>query len=467
MPLLIIPNVFINGTVADADLVNQNYNATANVVNALDYQNIGALGIFASDVRPTTEAQATFGGSVGYRFLAYDQNSVPLTIRGNPTQAAHVWRVVNGTDAQKVWIDKDYVLHADATAFTNMDATKLTLTGDLTAENVYANNDVIAIHEVRSNANIRALGTVDAAHGQFARLTGRAGRPNTVWVRRWKSKQHSDSVSMAGGAHYDGTKWVADAVNASVIQTSSTPEGARFFADDKLTSGGDIAAITMRALIDIAGLAIMGHSRIRLPFSFCSIGTFPTGMYLGHGFHYDHDRAAFVSESALCVGILMGSLPAALGNSRFSVTYQTGIAVGATFTPVLVLSLSRRRCNGTASTACRCVRLQILRRAPRFLAATGFRQVRPARMAITISATRAVRPRRISITRPAAIGCKSCLRLASILDRSRCRDEAERVSPTARTCGAVVAATAGLQSNPVPSCSRFLRRREICGAGAA
>lgn len=338
MPLLIIPNVFINGTVADADLVNQNYNATANVVNALDYQNIGALGIFASDVRPTTEAQATFGGSVGYRFLAYDQNSVPLTIRGNPTQAAHVWRVVNGTDAQKVWIDKDYVLHADATAFTNMDATKLTLTGDLTAENVYANNDVIAIHEVRSNANIRALGTVDAATVSSPDLqVGRGGQIRFGFDG--EIKQHSDSVSMAGGAHYDGTKWVADAVNASVIQTSSTPEGARFFADDKLTSGGDIAAITMRALIDIAGLAIMGHSRIRLPFSFCSIGTFPTGMYLGHGFHYDHDRAAFVSESALCVGILMGSLPAALGNSRFSVTYQTGIAVGATFTPVLVLSL--------------------------------------------------------------------------------------------------------------------------------
>lgn len=68
MPNLIIPNTFINGTVADATQVNTNFTAVATVVNALDFNNVGTLGFYASQIIPTSGPQATFGGSQVYTF---------------------------------------------------------------------------------------------------------------------------------------------------------------------------------------------------------------------------------------------------------------------------------------------------------------------------------------------------------------------------------------------------------------
>lgn len=62
-----VPNSFSNGTIASANQVNANFSALAGCANNLDWSNIGA-GFWASNIVPSTVAQATFGGSQTYRF---------------------------------------------------------------------------------------------------------------------------------------------------------------------------------------------------------------------------------------------------------------------------------------------------------------------------------------------------------------------------------------------------------------
>lgn len=66
-----IPNTIANGTVVDATPVQQNFNALVSCSNNIDWQNIDATGIFASQIIPTTPGQATFGGSVSYTFNSH------------------------------------------------------------------------------------------------------------------------------------------------------------------------------------------------------------------------------------------------------------------------------------------------------------------------------------------------------------------------------------------------------------
>ena len=68
MSVLVIPNTFVTGTVIQAAPFNSNFSAVATAVNSIDNTNIGAAGIFASQLIPTTTAQATFGGVLSYVF---------------------------------------------------------------------------------------------------------------------------------------------------------------------------------------------------------------------------------------------------------------------------------------------------------------------------------------------------------------------------------------------------------------
>lgn len=70
MSLLAIPFPnFVNGTAADATQVDANNAAIILWANGgIDNTNIGAAGIFASQIKPTTGPQAVFGGALGYTF---------------------------------------------------------------------------------------------------------------------------------------------------------------------------------------------------------------------------------------------------------------------------------------------------------------------------------------------------------------------------------------------------------------
>lgn len=111
MPVLSIPFVFTNGTVADGNQVDADFNTVQNVVNGLDFANIGAAGLYASQIIPTTAAQADFGGSIGYSFSPGVAGQVPLTLTGVSAQTADLFDVFAGTN-KLAYIDNGGTWHA-------------------------------------------------------------------------------------------------------------------------------------------------------------------------------------------------------------------------------------------------------------------------------------------------------------------------------------------------------------------
>lgn len=97
MPVLVVPNVFVNGTVIDADPMNENFTAITDVMNNIDFANIGPNGIYASQIKPTNPTQATFGSDQGYFFNPQNANVVPLTIRGATAQVVDLFNIDNAT----------------------------------------------------------------------------------------------------------------------------------------------------------------------------------------------------------------------------------------------------------------------------------------------------------------------------------------------------------------------------------
>lgn len=63
-----VPNTFSNGTAADANQVNANFSALVSCAQNVDNTQIGTGGIFASQIIPTSIAQATFASAFGYTF---------------------------------------------------------------------------------------------------------------------------------------------------------------------------------------------------------------------------------------------------------------------------------------------------------------------------------------------------------------------------------------------------------------
>lgn len=68
MPVVNIAKVWANGDVMTAAAMNANPTAFAAGFANIDNVNIGPAGIFASQIIPTTVAQATFAGSLNYTF---------------------------------------------------------------------------------------------------------------------------------------------------------------------------------------------------------------------------------------------------------------------------------------------------------------------------------------------------------------------------------------------------------------
>lgn len=61
-------HVFVTSEVLTATVLNANPSNFVNCFSQIDNTNIGANGVFASQIIPTTVGQATFGGTVGYTF---------------------------------------------------------------------------------------------------------------------------------------------------------------------------------------------------------------------------------------------------------------------------------------------------------------------------------------------------------------------------------------------------------------
>lgn len=96
----------MTATVINAAPFNANFNATAVAVNSVDNTNIGAAGLFASNLIPTTAGNATFGGvtaGVGYKFLASATTSVPLTVSAIAGQSVDIFDITQTSGGVKAF----------------------------------------------------------------------------------------------------------------------------------------------------------------------------------------------------------------------------------------------------------------------------------------------------------------------------------------------------------------------------
>lgn len=125
MSSLVISNVFVNGTTINAAPFNTNFSAITTWSTAIDNTNIGAAGLYASQLLPTSAAQATFGGALGYTFLAPSVSTVPLTVSGVSGQTADIFDVTltsGGTKALAVNSSGVLVLNGGTTSLGNSGA---------------------------------------------------------------------------------------------------------------------------------------------------------------------------------------------------------------------------------------------------------------------------------------------------------------------------------------------------------
>ncbi len=95
--LCTIPNVFSNGTTINAAPFNANFSALQTCGNNIDNSNIGAAGILASQIIPTTVGQATFGGSQVYTFPAGVAAGGPVSGTTGSFSGAVAGTAISGT----------------------------------------------------------------------------------------------------------------------------------------------------------------------------------------------------------------------------------------------------------------------------------------------------------------------------------------------------------------------------------
>ncbi len=107
---VVIPNIFSNGQVIDATMMNSNFSAlSAWAYGNVDNTNIGASGIFASQIIPDSSAHATFGGAQTYIFPAavsmtnaFTQTGGTVSIGGSTTFTLPLLVNPNGAGASYV-----------------------------------------------------------------------------------------------------------------------------------------------------------------------------------------------------------------------------------------------------------------------------------------------------------------------------------------------------------------------------
>lgn len=80
-------NGISNGQPAQAAQINSNFSALQACENNVDNTNVGTAGFWASQIIPTTGAQATFAGSQEYTFPSAIQENQGGTIYGIPFDA--------------------------------------------------------------------------------------------------------------------------------------------------------------------------------------------------------------------------------------------------------------------------------------------------------------------------------------------------------------------------------------------
>lgn len=203
MALIALPYpLFVNGTPADGGQVTADFSTIVNAINGnLDNTNIGAAGIFASQIKGTSALLATFtAATVGFSFLPGAVGITPLSAIGIAGQTVDIFEILltsGGTKALAVSSGGNLLSLGQIA--TNGAVGAGSATGDITAArsatagNLYLGNgtaaqqsfigasaNVISFFPTASsgtNVNITAGGGLNAPNGNVS--AGVAASTNT------------------------------------------------------------------------------------------------------------------------------------------------------------------------------------------------------------------------------------------------------------------------------------------------
>jgi hypothetical protein len=111
------PFTFVNGvSIVDASTLMSNLNDVRSCATTVDNTQIGTLGIYASQIIPTTVPQATFGGAFGYTFFPNQAAQVPVTIKLATGQTANALTIVTNAGIVIAWVTSGGALNVGNTA---------------------------------------------------------------------------------------------------------------------------------------------------------------------------------------------------------------------------------------------------------------------------------------------------------------------------------------------------------------
>lgn len=235
----------MTATVINAAPFNANFNATAVAVNSVDNTNIGAAGLFASNLIPTTAGNATFGGitaGVGYKFLASATTSVPLTVSAIAGQSVDIFDITltsGGTNAFKI-------ASAGAATFGfALTAASLASTGAITAGNALtvttgnlqvSAGSTLAIAGTAAATALGALsspGSSNNGDGIFQR-TASGGAANLGGATSWGLFDYGLSVA----AEFNLSKIGAAAAHLTLANSGTLKTGSSTYAATAATVVG-------------------------------------------------------------------------------------------------------------------------------------------------------------------------------------------------------------------------------------
>ena len=313
MAQLVIPNVFVNGTVADADPVNQNFDAVRASVNSVDNTNIGPLGIYARQIIPTDRGQAVFGGNYGYKFHQRLVDQVELQIEAATGGTADLLQIIDPQANKWVWIASDFTVH---------------VLNDFNGSTAHFSG---AVHA--GSLHSKVLDATDQGEINFADNGQIGAYPPGLGVR------------MIAGAAYNWAtaalvvKATANAVAIYVTDTGSRPHA--WYYGGGYTGGQTVTNLPQIGFLDTGGRMFLsqGTAAYMIGNSYtpgsvaCGFGYMQSGgMYLGWGFHYDNATASFIADSGTALGIVFGGVTG-FGGQQVLFFVNSGLVTGAAFLP--------------------------------------------------------------------------------------------------------------------------------------
>ena len=272
-----VQHVYVNGDILTPGILNPNISTIVTWANGgVEHSNMGPLGIYATDVIPTSAAQATFGGAWGWKITDTTAGQVPLTVAAPASQTADILDTsINGVT--KVLVDATNNLHAGSSTLYIGPGTTQSLDYGVTTPSLFT---------LTGGGLTVATGNVTAP----TLTVSNAGVPLTV---------SGGSLTLNGPATFGG--------QVSVVG---------------LVSSGQVSGTTVNVN---AGLVLANNSNVGVVAGKASVGVDAGGILT---FRSNTGQAQFQSVDGVSTYVTLGST----GLTAPKLTSTSGVVVGGPLT---------------------------------------------------------------------------------------------------------------------------------------